>query len=153
MIYQVYEKYNKDFTRFARSLVNLKQDAQDLVQDAYVKAIEHEEMFTSMNEYEIKGWFFRVIKNNYIDKLRKDKKMFLSDNERILTNQTNMQTDIIFYEIINDLPEHLRTLLELKYVRGLNSKEIGRLLNISASTIRTRLSLAINKLRDGGLYE
>lgn len=151
MIYQVYEKYNRDFKRYANSLAKTKQDAQDIVQDAYVKAIEHEEIFDNMNEYEIKGWFFRVIKNIFVDRIRKDKKLFFSDDERILTDQINMETDIYFYDMINILPEYLKILIKLKYVDGLNSREIGKLQNVSPSTIRNRLSLAINKLRDGGL--
>ncbi|GKX30915.1 DNA-directed RNA polymerase subunit sigma [Vallitalea longa] len=151
MIYQVYEKYNKDFVRYAKSLVKTKQDAQDIVQDAYVKGIEHEEIFENMNDYQIKGWFFRVIKNIFIDRIRKDRKIFFSDDERILTSQINMETDIYFYDMINILPEYLKTLIKLKYVDGLNSKEIGKIQDVSPSTIRNRLSLAINKLRDGGL--
>lgn len=149
MIYNVYDQYHHEFIRYAKSLVTRKEDAFDIVQDAYVKAIEHEEIFERMNDYEIKGWFFRVIKNKFIDYLRKNKRLVFS--EGIISQQTDIETDIFFYDMIDSLPEYLKTPVVLKYVNGLNSKEIGNLQGIPPSTIRNRLSLALNKLRDGGV--
>ncbi|WP_273321162.1 RNA polymerase sigma factor [Vallitalea guaymasensis] len=150
MIYNVYEQYHKEFIRYAKSLVKRKEDAFDIVQDAYVKALEREEMFDNMNDYEIKGWFFRVIKNTFIDNFRKNKKIVFCEDESIITRETNMETDIYFNDMIDILPEDLKELIKLKYVDGLNSRQIGELQKVSPSTIRNRLSLAINKLRDGG---
>lgn len=146
MIYNVYEQYHYEFIRYAKSLVTRKEDAYDIVQDAYVKAMEHEEIFELMNDYEIKGWFFRVIKNRFIDYIRKNKKITYRDDEGI-TQVVSMETDIFFHDMIETLPEYLKTPLVLKYVNGLNSKEIGELKGIPPSTIRNRLSLALNKLR------
>ncbi|WP_113673889.1 RNA polymerase sigma factor [Vallitalea guaymasensis] len=150
MIYNVYEQYHKEFLRYAKSLVKRKEDAFDIVQDAYVKALEREEMFDNMNDYEIKGWFFRVIKNTFIDNFRKNKKIVFCEDESIITRETNMETDIYFNDMIDILPEYLKELIKLKYVDGLNSRQIGELQKVSPSTVRNRLSLAINKLRDGG---
>lgn len=147
MIYHVYEKYHHEFIRYAKSLVTRKEDAFDIVQDAYVKAMEHEGIFDNMNEYEIKGWFFRVIKNKFIDYIRKNKKIIFKNDEGIITKQADIETDIFFHDIVDTLPEYLKTPVVLKYVNGLNSKEIGELQGIPPSTIRNRLSLALNKLR------
>ena len=62
-IYLVYEKkYHNDFLAFAKSLTKDYNEAFDLVQDAYVAALEREEMFKVMNEYQIKGWLFYYYK-------------------------------------------------------------------------------------------
>lgn len=151
MIYQVYNQYHHDFIRYAKSLVTRKEDAYDLVQETYVKAIEREEIFEQMNEYEIKGWFFRVIKNKFIDQMRKNKRIIFSEEEHMLTTSVLLETDIYFEEMIATLPDHLRTPIVLKYRAGLNSKEIGELQGISPSTVRNRLSLGLQKLKNGGV--
>ena len=62
-VYAVYKKYNNDFLYYAKSISGNKDIAFDLVQNAYVKALENEDTFLSMNEYQIKGWFLTVIRN------------------------------------------------------------------------------------------
>ncbi len=151
MIYQVYNQYHHDFIRYAKSLVTRKEDAYDLVQETYVKAIEREEIFEQMNEYEIKGWFFRVIKNKFIDQVRKNKRIIFSEEEHMLTTSVFLETDIFFQEMVDILPDHLRTPIILKYRERLNSKEIGELQGISPSTVRNRLSQGLKKLKNGGV--
>lgn len=146
MIYQVYNRYHHDFIRYAKSLVTRKEDAYDLVQETYIKAIEREEIFEQMNEYQIKGWFFRVIKNQFIDQMRKDKRIIFYEEEQVLTH-VFIETDIFFKEMVATLPDHLRLPIILKYQKGLNSKEIGKLQGISPSTVRNRLSLGLQKLK------
>lgn len=117
----------------------------DLVQDAYVKAMENEEIFSYMNEYQIKGWFFKVIKNKYIDGIRKDNKItYFNDDDEFVSDRLTLESDIYIYDLINKLPERLKKVVEMKYINDLNSKEIAEKLNMSASTVRTQLSKAIS---------
>lgn len=152
MIYSVYSRFHLDFIRYAKSLVNNKEDAFDLVQETYLKAMEREEMFEQMNEYEIKGWFFRVIKNKFIDNMRKNKRMVFSDDEQVFTSSISLETDIYFNDMVSKLPKKLREPIILKYRHGYNSKEIGAIQGISSSTVRNRLSQGLNRLKNGGVY-
>ncbi len=80
-IYLAYKKYNKDFIAYAKSISFNKHQAFDLVQEAYVSAIEREEIFDNMNEYQIRSWFFTTIKNENIDNIRKQRRLTYFENE------------------------------------------------------------------------
>ena len=47
-VYSVYKKYNKDFIDYAKSITGNKDVAFDLVQDAYVRALENEYIFLNI---------------------------------------------------------------------------------------------------------
>lgn len=144
----VYEKYNKDFIAFAKSITNNHSGAFDLVQDAYVAALEREEIFNSLNEYQIKGWFFTTIKNKNIDNIRKSNRLnFLGDDDLIISSE-GFEEEVVMKDLLNKLPEKYRKVLSLRYEMNLNSKEIGEILNISPSTIRSQISTALKILRD-----
>lgn len=147
-IYLVYKKYNKDFITYAKSISFNEQQAFDLVQEAYVAAIEREEMFDNMNEYQIKGWFFTTIKNKNIDNIRKESRLICFENEGIFEGTENFEERVVIKELLNQLPKKNREVLILKYNMNLNSREIGEILGISPSTVRSRLSASLRLLRD-----
>ena len=77
----VYKKYNREFIAYAKSITRNEDRALDLVQEAYVSALEREDIFIAMNEYQIKGWFFRVIKNKNIDNIRRENRVLLLESK------------------------------------------------------------------------
>ena len=146
-IYSVYKKYNKDFIAYAKSITGNKDAAFDLVQDAYVKALENENIFLNMNEYQIKGWFFTVIKNRNIDFIRKENKIVLFDNEVPEEWIESFEEEVLIKNLIETLPEKNKKILRLKYNMHLNSNEIGKILGISPSTVRSQLSASLKLLK------
>ncbi len=147
-IYLVYQKYNKDFLAFAKSITSNHSEAFDLVQDAYVSALEREEIFESMNEYQIKGWFFTTIKNKNIDNIRKTNRLTYQSEIEIFTKVESFEEKVVLQDLLYKLPEKYRKVVLLRYEMNLNSTEIGERLNISPSTVRSQLSNALKILRD-----
>lgn len=146
-IYLVYQKYNKDFTSYAKSITRNEDRALDLVQEAYVAALEKEEIFANMNEYQIKGWFFTTIKNKNIDNIRKQSRLTYLENDEVLEATDSFEENVVVRELLDKLPEKNRRVLLLKYEMNLNSNEIGKILGISPSTVRSRLSASLKILR------
>ena len=147
-VYLIFQKYNRDFTSFAISITKDKEQGFDLVQDAYVSALEREDIFEIMNEYQIKGWFFTTIKNKHIDNIRKQKKMIYFENEHIFQEHVNFEENVVIKELIDRLPDKNKEVVLLRYYMNLNSTEIGKALGISPSTVRSRLSVSIQMLKE-----
>lgn len=147
-IYLVYEKYNSDFLAFAKSITNDHNGAFDLVQDAYVSALEREEIFENMNEYQIKGWFFTTIKNKNIDNIRKSNRLTYQSEVDVFTRVEGFEEKVAVQDLLQKLPEKYRNVVVLRYQMNLNSTEIGERLNISPSTVRSQLSNALNILKN-----
>jgi len=146
-VYSVYKKYNKDFIAYAKSITGNKDIAFDLVQDAYVRALENEDIFLNMNEYQIKGWFFTVIKNRNIDFIRKENKVVLFDNDVPEEEIKSFEEEVVMKNLLESLPEKNKQILRLKFNMNLNSNEIGKILGMSPSTVRSRLSASLKLLK------
>lgn len=148
-VYLIYQKYNKEFLAYARSITQNQDRAFDLVQEAYLSAIEKEDIFEILNEYQIKGWFFTAIKNKNIDYIRKYSRIVnLIENDNIEDTTTNFEEEIVVKELLSKIPEKYKKVLYLKYYLGLNSMEIGERLGISPSTVRSQLSVSLKILKE-----
>ncbi len=119
------------------------------MQDAYVAALEREDVFSHMNEYQIKGWFFTTIKNKNIDNIRKFNRLdYLEDEELIISLSSSFEEQVVMKQLLHNLPEKYRKVISLRYDMKFNSKEIGEILNISSSTVRSQISTALKILRN-----
>lgn len=148
---------------FGLRLTSDPNDAEDLVQDTIVKA------FRFFSSYEkgtnAKAWLFRILKNSYINKYRKESKQpsqvdydeVSSFYETIRADRTNTSDleDRMFRELIDDdisnaleqLPEDFRTVVLLCDVEGFTYEEIANMLDVPIGTIRSRLHRGRNLLK------
>lgn len=87
---QIYEQYYKPMFLYALSLTNNVQDAEDLLQETFVKA------FLSYKDTgSLKAWLIKVLRNEFISMMRKRKKEFLSDGETSFLNAKSEEEEIL----------------------------------------------------------
>lgn len=147
-IYLVYEEFHHEFLAFAISLTRDSSKGEDLVQEAYIRGLKNKDIFEIMNSYQIKGWFFTTIKNINIDNIRKNSRLSFTNEYDYISDENNFEDVILVRELVENLPEIYSEAIELRYYQGLNSNEIGERLNISPSTVRSRLSNGIRLLKN-----
>ncbi len=143
---ELYESYEAGLRHFAQNLTNDSDWADDLVSQTMMKAMINLPVLARMNTYQHKAWLYRVLKNQFIDQLRKNK------NELRLAEQfAQMEIESQSFELpqtLNtDMPAHHRKILHLRYELGLSSDEIGQLLAIPPATARSRLRLAVQWIK------
>ena len=154
----IYKEQGKEYLRFAMSLTGDRRQAEDLVHQAYVKALEQEELFQVMHPEQIKGWFFRTVKNLFIDDYRREKRFFRNSLEssgesfRITgESATGPEKEVLdkldIRENLDKLPREIQSLVVDHYYYGYTIKEIGERRNINPSTLRSRLQKAHRILR------
>ncbi|MCD4714031.1 MAG: RNA polymerase sigma factor [Clostridiales bacterium] len=147
-LFEIYRNYQSDFARFARSLTNHRESAEDLVQSAYLKSLDQVELFDTMHPEQIKAWFFTTIKRTFIDDYRKQKRIVLYDEFAENEAPETLEADFALKSALEDLPESTRKLVTMRYVMGYNSNEIAEITGTNPSTVRSRLSLATKQLQD-----
>ncbi|OLO39425.1 RNA polymerase [Alkalihalophilus pseudofirmus] len=143
---EVYEKLKEDLHRFARSIARHEQEANDLVQEALVKSLKEEQLY-SLPDYKQRAWFFRVMKNQLIDDRRKEKRVMVWEEDFDFPVQALAVNSIEVTELLSHLPRELSDLIFKKYWLGLSSKEIGKQLGLPAASVRYKLHIAIKRLR------
>ncbi|MBC6697066.1 sigma-70 family RNA polymerase sigma factor [Hymenobacter puniceus] len=154
---------------FAFRLTLDEDDANDLVQETYLKAYRFFEYFEQGTN--AKAWLFRILKNSFINDFRKKSKQpakvdyseiegyynsedVESDSDAGGTSSDMRQQavrDLIGDEVasaLNSLPVDFRTVIILCDLEGFTYEEMAKVLDIPIGTVRSRLHRARNFLKD-----
>lgn len=139
---QIYEENKTSIFRIAFSYLRVKEDAQDVLQDTFLKLY----MNPPKDGSNLFGWLARVARNNCLDiikKKKKEKEYFLKYQEEFHSDEKKF--DILKYVLMLD--EKYSSVIRLYYYGDLSIKDISTVLKISESNVKKRLERAREKLK------
>lgn len=148
---ELYENYEQHLLRFAISLTGNRDEADDLVQETFLKAMGNMALLGTLSRPQVKSWLFKVLKNCLIDKKRKEKFEVLSEpeeDEDIFSLEDEVGSRLMAQQALSLLTEKSRDILYKKYILNMNSSEIASALKIPASTVRWHIHTALNLLKN-----
>ncbi len=137
------EKYHGTVFRAAYSYVKNREDAEDIVQEAFLKLYNSDIEF--MADENAKAWLIRVSINLAKDMLRSSWIKGRTELDRDIPYE-NRQESILLDCIHMLKPEYCSVIL-LFYYEGYSAKEIAEILRISPTLVTTRLSRARKQLK------
>lgn len=144
-IHIIAEKYSDMIFRVAYSYTNNRQDAEDIVQDMFVKLIELDKPFES-DEHE-KAWIIRVTVNLCKNRL----KLFWNKNTCALTEISDAahfsNKEGFVLEAVMSLAENYRIIVYLYYYEGYKTAEIAKILKKRETSVRSALHRAREQLK------
>lgn len=136
------------FYRLAYSYVQEEQAALDVVQNAICRGLEH--CYDLRNPLALKTWFYRIVVNEALQYLRKQKKETTLTEEHtagLSYTEPAFTEDRRAYEAVMHLPEPMKTVVILHYYEDLTLKQIAAVTDTPLSTVKTRLYSALKKLK------
>ena len=145
-IAQLYDDYGDMVFRLAYSVLLNRADAEDAVQDMFIKIIGKVPEFGDRAQE--KAWISRVIVNQCKDQLRKRKLRLYTPLEELL-EQTGEEPSVPgpeesggtgVLQVVLSLGEKYREPLILHYFEGFRIEEVGSILGIGQSAVKMRLS-------------
>jgi len=143
----LYQKYARKMYGICLSYVHERSQAQDVLQDAFVKVFLHIKKFDVHGSLE--GWIRRIVINTAIDTYRKEGKManLLPINEEIVEGNINNSGpgQLEMKELMKQvqrLPDGARMVFNLFAVEGFTHKEIAERLDISIGTSKSQYNRA-----------
>lgn len=148
MIEELYAKYHSELVKWCTGMTGSLQTAEELVQEAFLRAMLHEELLEMLDEKQGRSWLYRTVKNLYIDRRRHTSRENIVEETPESRKEQEEMTNIEWEMLLNSLPDVEGVLLVLRYVEGYNSKQIGEILSLPPGTVRSKLSLARQHLRD-----
>lgn len=140
--------------RLALRLLGSQADAEDAVQEVFLKLWARRE---KLNEYRsIEAFAMVITKNLCFDKLKlKSRNQQELTEERVGSKQDTPETQMEMkntvskiHEIINELPEQQKLVIQLRDIEQCDFDEIAEITNMNLNTIRVNLSRARKKVRD-----
>lgn len=145
-IEEIIRKYSSSMLKTAFSLLKSTADAEDAVQEAFIKLLTKAPEFE--NDEHRKAWLLRVTVNISKNVLKSAKRKNLPLTEEIPYMEKN--DDVLPYVL--SLDEKYRAVIHLYYYENYSIKEIAEILSLPAATVGTRLSRA-RKMLEKSLKE
>lgn len=128
--------------RAALAILGHRQEAEDAVQDAFVKYLEK----APADLENPGGWLMRVLVNGCKSRLRLRWRQVVELPQE-LASQTCRESERLELEELWQLPARDRAVLHLFYYAGYSTAEIARMTGQAEGSVRSRLSRARSKLR------
>lgn len=149
----LYHRYSKAVFNSIYRLVNDREDAEDILQEVFVKAFS--EIKSLKNVESFGGWIKRIAINQSLNFLRKNKVYFTEiDEEKILDiNDDELEEKLKMesrvkelQETIAEFPPQTRTIVNLFLFEEMPQEEIAKILNIPHGTVRSYYHRAKKKI-------
>jgi len=154
---------NRRLYRLARVILRNDSEAEDVVQEAYVRAFTHLESFRG--DSSLSTWLSRIAMNEALGRLRRRRPAVELDS----LPQGALEAEIIQFPLsaadpeksmaqreiqavveraIDELPEPFRLVFITRVIEGMNVEETAEILSLKPETVKSRLHRARNMLRD-----
>ena len=152
---ELVELYKDKIYHLGYRMLNQKQEAEDVVQETFLRVYTNLERYDENQKFST--WIYRIATNLCIDRLRKRKPSYsidaemtdgegtdwhailaskdLGPDEELILSET--QTNI--REAIQTLPDKYKAVVILRYLHDMSLQEIGEVLDMPVTTIKTRV--------------
>jgi RNA polymerase sigma-70 factor (ECF subfamily) len=148
--FRLYNQYAKAMYNLAYRILNNREDAEDVLQEAFVDCFRN--LGTFRFESTFGAWLKKILVNKCINQLKK-KKIDLTLCENLPSDIYEEEDEVVYdttkiFKGIEMLPDGYRVILTLYLLEGYDHSEIAQILEISESTSKSQYSRAKDKLRN-----
>ncbi|MGH9524121.1 MAG: sigma-70 family RNA polymerase sigma factor [Terriglobales bacterium] len=162
---QLVHRYDRNVFRIAQHITQNREDAEDVVQDAFLKSYENLKNFQEQSKFYT--WLVRIAVNEALMRLRRRRpERMVSLDEDVKTEEDSMPREVadwtpnpeqqysqaelreILQKTIQGLPSSFRTVFVLRDVEGLSTEETAEALDLSIPAVKSRLLRARLQLRE-----
>lgn len=148
----LYDNYSPALYGVIKNIVKDEQTANDVLQEVFIK------IWNGISSYEptrarLYTWMINIARNLAIDKLRSANTLSRKENNDFIRKETESSKHVPFVEgiglrkLIEELDEEQKQIIDLLYYRGYTQSEAAETLNIPLGTVKSRVRLAMVKLR------
>jgi RNA polymerase sigma-70 factor (ECF subfamily) len=162
---ELVRRYDRNVFRIAQHITQNREDAEDVVQDAFLKAYSNLAQFQGQSKFYT--WLVRIAVNEALMKLRRRRpERTVSLDEEVKTEEDSVPREVadwspnpeqqysqaelreILSRTIQGLPPGFRTVFVLRDVEGLSTEETAEALELSIPAVKSRLLRARLQLRE-----
>ncbi|WP_373458209.1 RNA polymerase sigma factor SigW [Paenibacillus harenae] len=147
--------YQDKLFHMAYRMLNNRQESEDVVQDTFLRVYKNLDRYDENLKFST--WIYRIATNLCIDRLRKRKPVYSLDAEStehegldgysmIPSDDRTPETELllsdtqrIIHQAIETLPPKYKTVMTLRYMQDLSLQEIGDIMDMPVTTIKTRV--------------
>ena len=141
----------------ARWLTRDDQNAEDIVQDAYLRALK---AFDGFRDGDARSWLLRIVRNTFYTSLERnrtnewtttfDEEIHTTPNQASNPEALLVQSvdDELLKNALQDLPPQFREVMVMRELEGLSYREIATISGVPVGTVMSRLARARRRLQE-----
>ena len=153
----IWNQYHKRILFFIRSMVS--DSAEDLMQDVMLKVYKNLETYNP--RYSFNGWIYAIARNHCINQLKRRKlpiqgpppgredPVMVSDKHDPEGKMIRKELDDKIQAILGSMESEHRQMAFLRFHEGLKCREIARILDLPAGTVKSRLHRIRKTIQEG----
>ncbi len=152
---EIVDRHSKRFYSTAYRLLFSKNDAEDIVQQAFLKLWERRLFWNPNKGAKFTTWFYRVVVNLCLDHNRKKKPMPLCENMELIDEQDGQEIlldekrkQALLDRFIQELPERQQLALMLCFYEGLSNQESAEIIGIKLKALQSLIMRAKTTLKE-----
>jgi RNA polymerase sigma-70 factor, ECF subfamily len=147
----IYLEYEAKLRGFVMNRVKDKDEANDILQQLYVKLYKHCEQLQEVRN--LNAWLYQIARNSVYDYYREQgRSMSIEDEEKLdaqfSQENTQQESESLVLPLINMLPAEYAEPLRLSEIEGISQKEIAERLGMSYSGAKSRVQRGREKLKE-----
>ena len=147
----------EELLRFAYKLTTDREEANDLLQETSLKALDNEDKYTPDTNF--KGWMYTIMRNifinNYLKVVRDQTFVYQTDNlyhlslpQESVLDRTESRYDLKeMHRIVNSLPKEYKVPFSM-HVSGFKYREIAEKLDLPLGTVKSRIFFTRQRLQE-----
>jgi RNA polymerase sigma-70 factor, ECF subfamily len=152
---EIVNRHSKRFYSIAYRLVFNKDDAEDVVQEAFIKLWEKRLNWNPDKEAKFTTWFYKIVINLCIDHNRKKKPEPLSEGIPVIDRHQGhdklmqeKQKQVLLERFIRELPERQQLALNLCFYEGISNQEAAEMIGVNLKALQSLIMRAKMTLKE-----
>lgn len=147
---ELYAQHYPELLRYAVSACHSREQAEDLAQEAFLKALQNADTFEDLGPSQRRAWLFRTLKNLMCDKYRRAalEAAFVQELQEDAVaperGYERAETELV----LSKLSSQDRALFQMRYLEGYNAQELAEIFHLPPGTVRSRLSRCRKYLKE-----
>lgn len=152
---EIVHRHSKRFYSIAYRILLNKHDAEDIVQEAFLRLWEKSDLWNPKREAKFTTWFYKVVVNLCLDHNRKKATVPLDEEKRSTVRADSQegvlnekQRQEILNSCIQELPERQQLALNLCFYEGLSNQEAADIMGVKIKALQSLIMRAKTTLRE-----
>lgn len=148
-------RHVKRFYSIAYRILNNKDEAEDIVQEAFLKLWDKPGLWDRTRQAKFTTWFYKVVTNLCLDHNKKKKPVTLPEDLHIIDGKPNeidlleqRQKQAMLENFIRELPKRQQLALNLCFYEGLSNKEAAEIIDIKVKALQSLIMRAKITLKE-----
>ena len=150
-VQQLFEMDADDVYRYAVSILGRSVEAEDVVQEVFVRVFRH--WYRFRHDASVKTWLFAITRNCIQDSYRKHhrRKEYLTEAGTVPDSPEPWIDESLLEleDTLKDLSASYRQVVALRFIHDLSTEDTAKVLGWSTAKVRTTLHRAVHSLRKG----